>query len=182
MKNLKDLFEDTLQDVYWAEQAILKALPKMAKKATAPELRSAFESHASETEGQIERLKKVFELLGEKPKAKKCDATEGLLKEADGIMEEAKTPEVMDAGLISSAQAVEHYEIARYGTLRTWAQELKLPQAARLLQETLDQEHACNDALTGNATGDVNLAAEDAGGHKKSGQTAAAKSQPKAVK
>ena len=166
MKNLQDLFTETLQDIYYAEQAILKALPKMMKKATAPELKAAFESHHKETEGQVERLKKVFEILGEKPKAKRCDAIEGLIKEADGIIAEAKTPEVMDAGLISSAQAVEHYEIARYGTLRTWAEELELPEAAALLQETLDQEHGCNDALTAIAVGDVNVPAEHPGNGK----------------
>lgn len=169
MKNLKELFEDTLQDMYWAEKAILKALPKMAGKATAADLKAAFQSHHKETEGQIHRLEQVFELMGEKAKAKKCDATEGLLKEAEGLMDEAKTPEVMDAGLISSAQAVEHYEIARYGTLRTWAEELDMPEAAALLQETLDQEHACNDALTQIATGEVNVDAEDIGGRREKG-------------
>ena len=161
MENLNDLFEETLQDIYYAEQAILKALPKMAKKATDPELKAAFEQHMSETQGQVERLKQVFEILGEKPKAKKCDAIEGLIKEAEGIMAEAKSPEVMDAGLISSAQAVEHYEIARYGTLRTWAKELEMPDAAALLQETLDEEHSCNSTLTDIAVGEVNIAAED---------------------
>ena len=160
MKNLRDLFEDTLKDVYWAEKAILKALPKMVEKATAPKLKAAFESHHKETEGQIKRLEKVFEIFGEKPSTKKCDATEGLLKEADGIMEEAKTPEIMDVGLISSAQAVEHYEIARYGTMRTWADELQMPAASKLLQETLDEEHACNDALTKIAEGALNVASE----------------------
>ena len=160
METLQDLFEATLQDIYYAEGAVLKALPKMAKNATAPELKAAFSSHLKETEGQVERLKKVFEILGTKPKAKKCDAIEGLLKEADGIMDEAKTPEVMDAGLISSAQAVEHYEIARYGTLRTWAEELEMPEAAALLQETLDEEYACDDGLTAIAVGDVNDDAE----------------------
>ena len=168
MENLKDLFEDTLQDMYWAEKAIVKAIPKMAAKATAPDLKAAFQSHLKETEGQIKRLEQVFELMGEKPKAKKCDATEGLVKEADDLIGEAKTDEVMDAGLISSAQAVEHYEIARYGTLRTWAEELDMPEAAALLQETLDQEHACNDTLTGIATGEVNIDAEDA--HGKAGK------------
>ena len=169
MKNLKDLFEDTLQDVYWAEKAIAKALPKMAEKATDDELKAAFKSHLKETETHVKRLDKVFKILGEPPNAKKCFATEGLIKEAEDLMSEAKTPEVMDAGLISSAQAVEHYEIARYGTLRTWAQELGMADAAELLQETLDEEHACNDTLTSIATGEVNIAAEDASdGDKKS--------------
>ena len=160
METLRDLFEDTLKDVYWAEKAITKALPKMVQKATAPKLKAAFESHLKETEGQIKRIEKVFEILGEKPSTKKCDATEGLLKEADGIMEEAKTSEIMDVGLISSAQAVEHYEIARYGTMRTWAEELQMPAAAKLLQETLDEEHACNDALTKLAEGAINVASQ----------------------
>jgi ferritin-like metal-binding protein YciE len=176
MENLKDLFEATLQDIYYAEQAVLKALPKMAKKASNPDLKAAFVNHQQETEGQVERLKQVFAILGEKPKAKKCDAIEGLIKEADGVMDEAQTPEVMDAGLISSAQAVEHYEIARYGTLRTWAEELGMPDAAALLQETLDQEHTCNDDLTDIAVGgEVNVAAEDADDH-------AAKSTSSAVR
>ena len=161
MENLKDLFHETLQDIFYAEQAILKALPKMAKKASDPELKAAFEQHLTETQGQVERIKQVFSILGEKPKAKKCDAIEGLIKEAEGIIDEAKTPEVMDAGLISSAQAVEHYEIARYGTLRTWAQELGMQDAAELLQATLDEEHSCNSTLTDIAVGDVNIAAED---------------------
>ena len=180
MENLRDLFEDTLQDVYWAEQAILKALPKMAKKAHDPKLRAAIESHQKETEGQIVRLKQVFEIFGQNPKAKKCDATEGLLKEADDIMAEAKSPAVMDAGLISSAQAVEHYEIARYGTLRTWAEELDMPDAAVLLQQTLDQEHACNNALTVMATSKVNIAACDGPGSESSSKPAA-KSAPRAT-
>lgn len=163
MQNLKDLFEDTLQDVYWAEKTILKALPKMAEKATDEELKAAFKSHLRETEGHVKRLEQVFKILGEPPNAKKCYATEGLFKEAEELMSQAKTPEVMDAGLISSAQAVEHYEIARYGTLRTWAEELGMTDAAELLQESLDEEHACNDTLTSIATGEVNIAAEDAG-------------------
>ena len=161
MKNLKDLFEETLKDIYYAEHAILKALPKMAAKASTGELKKAFTSHLEETNGQVVRLDKVFEVLGKKPQSKKCDAIEGLIKEAEGIMEEAKTPEVMDAGLISSAQAVEHYEIARYGTLRTWAEELGMKAAVKLLQETLDQEHACNDSLTALAEDRINVAAED---------------------
>ena len=186
MENLRDLFEDTLKDVYWAEKAIVKALPKMAQKATAPELKAAFESHQDETEGQIKRLEKVFEILGKKANTKKCDATEGLLKEAEGIMDEAKTPEIMDVGLISSAQAVEHYEIARYGTMRTWAEELQMPEAAKLLQETLDEEHACNDALTELAESALNVASEHpkpdkkpAGGQRATGGKTDSTSAPK---
>ena len=176
MKDLKDLFHETLQDVYYAEHAVLKALPKMAKKASTPKLKAAFESHLAETEGQIERLDKVFAALGEKPKATKCDAIEGLLKEAESVMSEAKTAEVMDAGLVSSAQAVEHYEIARYGTLQAWAEQLGMAKVGNLLEETLAQEHACNDTLTQLATGGVNKAADHGGpnGAKSIGKPAAA--------
>ena len=179
MENLKDLFHETLQDIFYAEQAILKALPKMAKKASEPELKAAFEQHLTETKGQVERLKQVFSILGEKPKAKKCDAIEGLIKEAEGIIDEAKTPEVMDAGLISSAQAVEHYEIARYGTLRTWAQELGMQDAAELLQATLDEEHSCNSTLTDIAVRDVNIAAEDSDSGKPGTKSRASVAQSK---
>ena len=169
MENLKDLFSETLHDIYYAENALVKALPKMAKKATSDELKHAFTSHLDETHGHVDRLKKVFELLGEKPVAKKCDAIEGLIKEAEGVISEAKNALVMDAGLISSAQAVEHYEIARYGTLRTWAEELGLTDVAKLLEETLAEEHACNDSLTSLAVGDINTAAETGGTAHKTG-------------
>ncbi len=160
MKTLQDLFEHTLQDVHYAEHAILKALPKMTKKASSPELKSAFEAHIGETREQVDRLTEIFKLLGKKPKSEKCDAIEGLIKEAEGVMEDCDDPEVLDAAMIGCAQAVEHYEIARYGTLRAWAEELGMDKAADLLQQTLDQEHACNDLLTQIAEAKVNNAAD----------------------
>lgn len=163
MKKLEDLFEDTLKDIYYAEKTILKALPKMAKKATSPDLKEAFESHREETEGQIERLEQVFELIGKAARGKKCPAIEGITEEAKEIMEEAETPEVLDAGLAAAAQAVEHYEMARYGTLVAWAKELGMDEAADLLQETLDQEKAADEKLTELAEGGINEDAASAG-------------------
>ena len=147
-KKLDELFHDTLKDIYYAEKKILSALPKMAKAAQNEDLRAAFEKHHSETEGQIERLEQVFELIEEKPQGKKCAAIEGILEEGQEIIKEFKGSPALDAGLVSAAQAVEHYEIARYGTLRTWAEELGLDDAKGLLQETLDQEEATDQALT----------------------------------
>lgn len=164
MKKLEDLFEDTLKDIYYAEKTILKALPKMAKKATSPELKEAFESHLEETEGQIERLEQVFELIGKAARGKKCPAIEGITEEAKEIMEEAETPEVLDAGLAAAAQAVEHYEMARYGTLIAWARELGMDEAADLLEETLEQEKAADEKLTELAEGGINEEAANASG------------------
>lgn len=162
MKKLEDLFEDTLKDIYYAEKTILKELPKMAKKATSPELKEAFESHREETVGQIERLEQIFEMIGKAPRGKKCPAIEGIVEEAKEIMEEAETPEVLDAGLAAAAQAVEHYEMARYGTLCSWAQELGLDEAAELLEETLEQEKAADEKLTELAEGGINADAAGA--------------------
>jgi ferritin-like metal-binding protein YciE len=147
-KQLDELFHDTLKDIYYAEKKILSALPKMAKAAQNEDLSAAFEKHHGETEGQIERLEQVFELIEEKPQGKKCAAIEGILEEGQEIMKEYKGSPALDAGLLAAAQAVEHYEISRYGTLRTWAQELGLDDAAKLLQETLDEEEATDQALT----------------------------------
>jgi ferritin-like metal-binding protein YciE len=147
-KQLDKLFHDTLKDIYYAEKKILSALPKMAKAAQNEDLRAAFEKHHTETEGQIERIEQVFELIEEKPQGKKCAAIEGILEEGQEIIKEYKGSPALDAGLVSAAQAVEHYEIARYGTLRTWAEELGLDQAMKLLQQTLDQEEATDQALT----------------------------------
>jgi len=147
-KQLDELFHDTLKDIYYAEKKILSALPKMAKAAQNDDLRAAFEKHHTETEGQIERLEQVFELIEEKAQGKKCAAIEGILEEGQEIIKEFKGSPALDAGLVSAAQAVEHYEIARYGTLRTWAEELGLDDAKDLLQETLDQEEATDQALT----------------------------------
>ena len=147
MNNLQELFHHMLMDVYYAEQKILKALPKMAKKASSQPLAAAFESHREETEKQLERLKEVFAILKEKPKGETCEAIEGLVAEAEEIISDAKTDAVRDAGLLAAAQAVEHYEIARYGTLVAWAKEIGLKDAAKLLQQTLDEEYAANDKL-----------------------------------
>ena len=159
-KQLDELFHDTLKDIYYAEKKILSALPKMAKAAQNEDLRAAFEKHHTETEGQIERLEQVFELIEEKPQGKKCAAIEGILEEGQEIIKEYKGSPALDAGLVSAAQAVEHYEIARYGTLRTWAEELGLGEAQKLLQETLDEEEATDQSLTELAEAVVNQEAQ----------------------
>ena len=159
-KQLDELFHDTLKDIYYAEKKILAALPKMAKAAQNEDLTAAFEKHQAETEGQISRLEQVFDLIDQKPQGKKCAAIEGILEEGQEIIKEYKGSPALDAGLVSAAQAVEHYEIARYGTLRTWAQELGLDDAAKLLQETLDEEEATDQALTELAESVVNQEAQ----------------------
>jgi len=159
-KQLDELFHDTLKDIYYAEKKILSALPKMAKAAQNDDLTAAFEKHKAETEGQISRLEQVFELIDQKPQGKKCAAIEGILEEGQEIIKEYKSSPALDAGLVSAAQAVEHYEIARYGTLRTWAEELGLEDASKLLQETLDEEEATDQALTQIAESVVNQEAQ----------------------
>ena len=159
-KQLDELFHDTLKDIYYAEKKILSALPKMAKAAQNDDLTAAFEKHQAETEEQISRLEQVFELIDQKPQGKKCAAIEGILEEGQEIIKEYKGSPALDAGLVSSAQAVEHYEIARYGTLRTWAEELGLDDASKLLQETLDEEEATDQALTEIAESVVNQEAQ----------------------
>jgi ferritin-like metal-binding protein YciE len=148
METLQDLLVDEVKDLYSAEQQLLKALPKMSKKAKSKQLKQAFETHTKETEIHVERLESVFEALGEKAKAKKCLAMEGLIKEGKEMMGEDMEDDVMDAALISSAQKVEHYEIASYGTCRTYAQLLGNKDAARLLQQTLDEEGKTDKLLT----------------------------------
>ncbi len=147
-KTLDDLFEDTLKDIYYAENKILKALPKMAKAAHSDELRAAFEKHLKQTEGHVSRLEQVFELIDTVPKGKKCEAIEGIIEEGAEIMKEFKGAPALDAGLVSSAQAVEHYEIARYGTLKRWAELMGLDEAIGLLDETLSEEKDTDAALT----------------------------------
>jgi ferritin-like metal-binding protein YciE len=147
-KTLEDLFGDTLKDIYYAEKRILKVLPKMAKAAESPKLRKGFEKHQMQTEGQIERLEQVFEIFGQPARGKKCDAIEGIIAEGDAIMKEFKGTAALDAGLISSAQAVEHYEITRYGTLRRWAEMLGRRNAAALLERTLKEESQTDELLT----------------------------------
>ncbi len=155
-KNLKELFTETLKDIYFAEKQILRALPKMAKEAESPELKQAFETHRDQTEGHVERLNEVFEQLGRPARGKTCEAILGIIDEAKEIMEEFKGAEALDAGLASSAQAVEHYEIARYGTLKTWALQLGLSDAAKLLDQTLQEEIQTDKLLTKLATSSVN--------------------------
>jgi ferritin-like metal-binding protein YciE len=155
-KNLEDLFAETLKDIYFAEKQILRALPKMAREAESPELKQAFETHRDETEGQVERLNQVFEQIGRPARGKTCEAILGIIDEAKEIMEEFKGAEALDAGLASSAQAVEHYEIARYGTLKTWARQLGLNDAAKLLDDTLQEEIKADQLLTKLATSTVN--------------------------
>jgi ferritin-like metal-binding protein YciE len=159
-KQLDELFHDTLKDIYYAEKKILAALPKMAKAAQNEDLSAAFEKHHGETEGQIERLEQVFELIEEKPAGKKCAAIEGIIEEGQEIIKEYKGSPALDAGLLAAAQAVEHYEISRYGTLRTWAEELGLDEAVKLLQETLDEESATDEALSELAEAVVNQEAQ----------------------
>ena len=158
-KDLNDLFLDALKDIYFAEKQILKALPKMAKAASSDELRTAFEKHHGETEGQVERLERVFELIDKPARGKTCEAIQGLLEEGKEIMDEYKGTEALDAGMVAAAQAVEHYEIARYGTLKQWAQQLGMKDAVRLLDQTLQEEKKTDEKLTSLAEAAVNLAA-----------------------
>ena len=148
IKSVQDLFINELRDIYYAEKQILKALPKMAKKADSGDLREAFEHHLQETQGQVERLEQVFALCELKPTAKTCPAIKGILEEGEEDMKEAKDPDVLDAGMIADAQAVEHYEIARYGTMIAWARQLGMNDAARLLEQTLEQEYNADKTLT----------------------------------
>lgn len=159
-KTLEDLFLDTLKDIYYAEGKILKALPKMKRAATNEKLAQAFEKHHGETEDQIDRLQQVFEIMGKSAQGKTCDAIEGIIAESEEIMEEFKGSPALDAGLISSAQAVEHYEITRYGTLHRWANELGMKDAAKLLDQTLQQESKTDEELTKLAEQTVNDAAK----------------------
>ena len=161
-KTLDELFHDTLKDIYFAEKKILATLPKMAKAAQSEELRAAFEKHHAETEEHLSRLEQVFEIIEEKPEAKTCAAIVGITEEGAEIMKEYKGSPALDAGLLAAAQAVEHYEISRYGTLRTWAEELGLEDAVVLLQETLEEEEATDAALTEIAISAVNQEAEAA--------------------
>ncbi len=147
-KTLEDLFHETLKDIYYAERKILKALPKMKRAAQSGDLKAAFEKHREETEGQVERLTQIFELMGKPARGKTCDAIEGIIAEGEEIMDEFKDTVALDAGLISAAQAVEHYEITRYGTLKRWATELGMTDAAALLDATLKEETKTDSDLT----------------------------------
>lgn len=158
-KDLSALFLDTLKDIYYAEKQILKALPRMAKAAQSGELRAAFEKHHAETEGQVERLDQIFEMMDKPAKGKKCDAIEGILDEGKEIMDEYKGSSALDPGLLAAAQAVEHYEISRYGTLKAWAVKLSMPKAAKLIDETLAEEKKTDDALSKLAVDAINAEA-----------------------
>ena len=155
-KTLDDLFLDTLKDIYYAERKILKALPKMARGAQSDQLKKAFEKHKDETEGQVERLQQVFEILGKRAQGKTCPAIDGIIEEGEEIMEEFKDTPALDAGLVSAAQAVEHYEITRYGTLKRWAQMLGMDDAAKLLDQTLAEESKTDEDLTAFADSSAN--------------------------
>jgi ferritin-like metal-binding protein YciE len=158
-KTLEDLFLATLKDIYYAEKQILRTLPKMAKAAEADELRQAFETHRDETETQIRRLEQVFEMAGKRAQGKTCEAIQGIIDEGKEIMEEFADSEALDAGLVAAGQAVEHYEISRYGTLRTWAQELGMTDAVSLLEETLQEEKKTDQLLSQLAEARVNAKA-----------------------
>jgi ferritin-like metal-binding protein YciE len=160
METFKDLFEETLKDIYYAEKAILKALPKMAKKATSKKLQQAFLKHQKETEGQVDRLEEVFRLFGKKAAGKDCPAIDGIIEEAEEVIKEAEDDTVRDAAMLAAAQAVEHYEISRYGTLVAWAEKMEMSDAAELLDATLDEEKATDEKLTELALSEINIEAE----------------------
>lgn len=160
--SLQELFHDTLKDIYFAERKILSALPKMAKAAHSKELKAAFEKHETETEEHVARLEKVFEEIDEAARGKTCDAIMGIIEEGQEVMKEFKGTPALDAGLLAAAQAVEHYEIARYGTLKTWAAELGLKQAVKLLDATLSEEKKTDETLTKLAEREVNQHAQAA--------------------
>jgi ferritin-like metal-binding protein YciE len=161
-KDLRELFHETLKDIYFAEKKILGALPKMAKAAQAPQLKKAFEKHEAQTEEHVSRLEQVFEEFGAAPRGKTCDAIMGIIEEGQEVMKEFKGMPALDAGLLAAAQAVEHYEIARYGTLKTWAEELGLQQSVKLLNATLQEEKKTDETLTQLAETGVNQHAQAA--------------------
>ncbi|HET7847761.1 MAG TPA: ferritin-like domain-containing protein [Pseudolabrys sp.] len=161
-KQLDELFHEGLKDIYFAEKKILAALPKMAKAANSEDLAGAFEQHQEQTEEHVKRLEQVFKIIEETPRGKNCPAIVGIIDEGEEIIKEYKNSPALDAGLVGAAQAVEHYEISRYGTLRAWAQELELDEAVSLLQETLDEEKETDNKLTELAEEVVNQEAEEA--------------------
>jgi ferritin-like metal-binding protein YciE len=158
-KTLNELFYDGLKDIYYAERQILKALPKMARGAQAEEVKAAFQKHKDETQGHVERLQQVFEMIGKRAQGKTCPAIDGIIEEGEEMMDEFKGQPALDAALVAAAQSVEHYEIARYGTLRRWAETLGMSDAAKLLGQTLDEESATDEALSQIAESSVNQAA-----------------------
>ena len=156
VKTLQDLFQETLRDLYYVETKLVKTLPKMAEKASSQDLKDAIESHLGETEAHVQRLEQVFQLLDMKPQAKKCEALEGLLKEADEVTGEIEDEQTLDAAIISSAQTVEHYEIARYGTLACWAAEMGNTEVSELLEQTLEEEKEADERLSALAEESIN--------------------------
>ena len=156
VKTLNDLFVETLKDLYYVEKKLMKTLPKLAEKATSPELKQAMEEHLEETETHVQRLEQIFELLDQRASAKTCEALEGLIREADEVTGEIDDEQTMDAALISSAQTVEHYEIARYGTLACWAAEIGNTEVAELLEQTLEEEKAADEKLSMIAEDQIN--------------------------
>lgn len=160
MATLEDLYMDLLKDLYSAEKQLVKALPKLAKNAQSPDLQKAFQDHLKQTEGHVERIERIFTELDGSPRGKKCVGMEGLVEEGNELLQEDAEPDVLDAGLIAAAQKVEHYEIAGYGTARAWAQRLGYDKAARILQETLDEESMANEKLTKIAETHINMEAQ----------------------
>jgi ferritin-like metal-binding protein YciE len=160
MRTLEDAYVDLLKDLYSAEKQLVKALPKMAKNASSSDLQKAFQDHLRQTEGQVERIERIFSDMDGSPRGKKCVGMEGLIEEGNELLKEDTEPEVLDAGLIAAAQKVEHYEIAGYGTARAWAERLGYDKAARLLQQTLDEESMANEKLTQIAESHVNMEAQ----------------------
>jgi ferritin-like metal-binding protein YciE len=161
MDSLSELFEDTLKDIYFAEKQIVKALPKMARKASSYDLSDAFNTHLEETKVHVERLEQVFKMIDKSPRGKKCEAIVGIIKEAEELMKEAETDTVRDAAMVGAAQAVEHYEISRYGTLKAWALKLGMEDAAELLDETLQEEKATDEKLSELAESEINVQADE---------------------
>jgi len=182
METLRDLYIDELKDLYSAEKQLVRALPKMAKNATHPELKQAFENHLAETEEHVARLEQIFESLESSPRGKKCVGMEGLIEEGNELLEEEAEEDVVDAGLISKAQHVEHYEIAGYGTVRTWAQILGEERHVQLLQQTLDEEKNADVLLTQLAESSVNIDAETAEDEEEDEQPSRARSGKRAAK
>ena len=161
IRSFDDLFVHWLEDIYYAEQQITKALPKMIQKASDPQLKKGFETHLAETQNQIKRLEQVFQMHGHTPKGVDCPAIDGIIKEAKEIAGDIADKQVLDAALVAAAQAVEHYEIARYGTLKAWAEQLEMADAVELLQATLEEEEAADETLTELAESAINAAAAE---------------------
>jgi ferritin-like metal-binding protein YciE len=172
VESLEKLFEETVRDIYYAEKKILKALPKMAKKASSSKLAQAFQAHIDETEGHVERLDQIFDLIGKAPRGKTCPAIDGIIEEGEEIMKEAEDDTVRDAGMLAAAQAVEHYEITRYGTLKSWAGKMGMSEAVKLLDATLEEEKATDLKLTDLAESEINLEADDSGERAQTRKTA----------